>query len=100
MADEPGVSDAEADAAFERVRAAFSERSKLIARKTKRSVCLFAASLIVSSMFLKEMPLHPWFYPSEQIVLVFCGLAFALAGFDATVFIGDWFDRRKLDRIH
>lgn len=100
MADEPDVSDAEADAAFVRIRAAFSERSKLIAKKTKRSVCVFVVSLIVSSMFVKGMPLHPWFYPLGQIVLVFCGLAFALAGFDATVFIGDWFDRRKLDRIH
>jgi hypothetical protein len=60
---------------------------------------VFVVSLIVASMFVEGMPLHPWFYPFGQTALVLCGLAFALAGFDATVSIGDWFDRKRLDRI-
>jgi uncharacterized membrane protein (DUF4010 family) len=98
MADESEVSDAEADAALDRIRAAFSERSRLIARKTRKSGCVFAISIAAATMFLKGMPLHSLFYPFGQILLVVCVLTFAVAGFDVAVLVCDWFDRRKLDR--
>lgn len=97
MADESDVSDAEA-AALDRIRAAFSERSKLIARKAKKSGCVFAISTTAAALFLKGMPLHSFFHPWGQIVLVLCALAFAIALLDTTVLLGDWVDRRKLNR--
>ena len=99
MSDKPDVSDAEAGAALDRIRAAFSERSKLITRKTKKSGCVLAASIAAAALFLKGLPLHSLFHPWGQILPVLCGLAFAVAGFDVTVLVGDWFVRRKLHRI-
>ena len=96
MAGQPEMSEEETT---ERSRIAFSERSKCIAHKTKRSALLLAANTIVAAMFLKDMPLHTFFQPVGQVLLVTWVLAAAAAGFDLTALIGDRCLKRKLDQI-
>jgi hypothetical protein len=92
------MSDAEADAALDRIRVAFSERSKLIARKTKKSISVLAVITAAATLFLHGMPLHSLFHPWGQILLVLFVLSFAVASFDVTVLLGDWFDKRRTER--
>jgi hypothetical protein len=96
MASRPEPNDR--DEAFDRLAAAFSDRSKLVARKTKRSASVFAVSIGGASMFLKGMPFHLLFRPWGQILLMLAALAFAVALFDVAILIGDRLNRRKLDR--
>ncbi len=84
--------------ALKRVRAAFSERSTLIVRRTKKSAILLATTTAVAGLFLNGMPLI-LFRPWGQVLIDIWVLVFASAGFDFVALIGDRSLRRKLDQI-
>jgi hypothetical protein len=81
------------------IRAKFAERSRLIARKTKKSAAVLAINTVLAVMFAKGMPLHSFFHPVGQILLVTWALAFALVGMDIFAWIGARSLRKELDRI-
>ena len=99
MAEESEISDAELDAAFDRLQAAFAEQSRVLSRRAKQSGIVLAANTAVVSIFLKGMPLHEFFRPWGIIALGLFTLTFSVAMINLIFFVVDWSGRRKLDRI-
>ena len=64
----------------------------------KRSTSTLAIVTLISAFFMAGMPLHRWFHPWGQIMLLLWALSFALALLDVAVLIGDVFDRKRLRR--
>ncbi len=65
------------------------KRSNLIARNTKRSAVVSAASVAVAALFFPGMPLHSFFSPWGKILLLIAGLIFGVALCDAAMFVDD-----------
>jgi hypothetical protein len=65
----------------------------------KKSVSLLALILVTNVPFLRGMPLHTYFVPWGQVLLVSFVLAFAWAGIACSGFISAWFYRREAHEL-
>ena len=88
----------EADAALDRIEAAFLQRSQRIETGTKRSLIAMAATIASVVPFFAGMPLHRLFVPWGQLLLVVCALTFAVTLWHIALLIGDYFDRKRIGR--
>ena len=99
MADESELSDAELDASFDRLRAAYAAQSRVLSKRSKQSGIVLAVNLAVASIFLKGMPLHEFFRPWGIIVLGLFTLSFSVAVINFAFVVINWSTRRELERI-
>jgi hypothetical protein len=87
------------DIALDEIRAKYAERTRLIARKAKKSAGILAVNTVLALMFAEGMPLQSFFQPVGQILLVTWVVAFAFAGMDLVALVGARSLRRDADRI-
>jgi hypothetical protein len=86
------------DAALDRIEAAFLQQSQRIATGTKRSLVAMAVTIASDAPFVAGMPFHRLFVPWGQVLLVVCALTIAVTVWHMALFIGDYFDRKRMDK--